>query len=56
MNTKYHMIAGMALMLNVLLYSGMVPFEAETYLFPIVACMMLALALVAFAEDWRAEQ
>jgi hypothetical protein len=34
----------------------MVPFEVETYLFPIVACMMLALALVAFVEDWRDEQ
>ncbi len=56
MNTKYHMIAGMAVMLNVLLYSGLVPFEVETFLFPIVACLMLAIALVAFAEDWRAEQ
>lgn len=60
MNTKYHMVLGMAATLNVLLYSGLVPFKVETLLFPIVACMMLAIALVAFAEDWaedwRAEQ
>jgi hypothetical protein len=56
MNTLYYMIAGMACTLNVLLYSGTVPFEAETYLFPIVAVMMLCLAMVAFVQDWMADR